>query len=88
MAVTIQPMALVGPEEIPVALVDFGENTSRLDLDLDLYLSSGYSCEPYISYHGLLLLKGGRVACWVGLPPNLGDENLGESREDLACSKK
>lgn len=25
MAVTIQPMALVGPEEIPVALVDFGE---------------------------------------------------------------
>lgn len=25
MAVAIQPMALVGPEEIPVSLVDFGE---------------------------------------------------------------
>lgn len=28
MAVAIQPMAVVGPEEIPVALVDFGERSS------------------------------------------------------------
>lgn len=25
MAVTVQPMAVVGPEEVPVSLVDFGE---------------------------------------------------------------